>query len=142
MSNDKQLNDKQLGAIQYLLAGQSQTETAELVDVDKATLWRWMQKPEFIAALNFERNEIHSANREYLRSLTSKAIGVLDKLMDSKNEATKHRAAIAILDKGGSMGTDDTDTNPDHIAARQAAWKAAESIEDPTERLLATVFLD
>lgn len=47
-----QLTPKQNLAIGHLLAGRSYSQTAELVNVDRQTIYRWRKEPAFVALLD------------------------------------------------------------------------------------------
>jgi hypothetical protein len=73
----KPLSQAQLNAIDCLLAGMNDTETAAdpRVNVCRQTLWDWrMHDPLFLAELQQRRGSLWAASSERLRGLLGKAI--------------------------------------------------------------------
>src|SRR5438477_7990182 len=52
------LNEKQLAAIDLLSCGKSYTAVAKSIDVDRRTIYRWRQNPEFAGTLEERRLEL------------------------------------------------------------------------------------
>jgi Homeodomain-like domain len=88
------LSPAQERALALVLAGRSDGEVAEAVGVCRQTVWRWRhQDARFIAALNAERLQTWSVTRDRLLSLTTKALGVIDRALDAGDV----QAALAML---------------------------------------------
>ena len=73
------LTIEQRNAIDLLVTGKTDTETAEAVGVHRVTVTKWRNAdPWFQAELNRRRQEVWSAAGEQLRSLLRKAIEALE----------------------------------------------------------------
>jgi hypothetical protein len=86
----KPLSQAQLNAIDCLLAGMNDTETAAnpRVNTCRQTLWDWrMNDPLFIAELQQRRATLWSSTREKLRGLMGKAIENITASVESGNVA-------------------------------------------------------
>ena len=113
-----QLTDQQLTAIDCLLSGQNQTQTAASIGIDRITLWRWLtESSQFQVELNRRRADIWQANSERIRALAGRAIDVLESALDSDSETVRLRAAALLL-KAVSLadaGRPDGETDPDRL---------------------------
>jgi hypothetical protein len=89
-----ELSPAQERALPLVLAGRTDREVADVVGVGRQTIWRWRNEiPVFVAALNRERHELWASNSDRLRSLTSKALAVVDEALDASDVQT----ALAVL---------------------------------------------
>ena len=96
--HNEPLNDKQLMAIECLVGGQSVTETAFNVGVERETVSRWKNgHAAFIAAYNQARNDAHET---YALKLADLRVVALDYLLDvlggEESLDRKSRANIAL----------------------------------------------
>lgn len=89
---------KQELAINALLMGATDREAAERAGVRRETVHRWKHAdPYFIAELARRRTEAWDAQREALRGLLAKAVGVLDNAMSDQSSTVRLRAASTVL---------------------------------------------
>ncbi|WP_434794675.1 hypothetical protein TPDSL_17890 [Terrisporobacter petrolearius] len=75
MSSRKVLTEQQLKAVEYLINGETVTNTAKLCKVSRGTIYNWMSREEFKA-------EVDRSRREIKTSIENKFIRDLDKMYD------------------------------------------------------------
>jgi hypothetical protein len=91
----KKINDDDL--LLALLTTKSQTEAAEALGINKQTISRRVNKPEFKAKFTeFRKQMLDKVNTQLVNS-SSKAVQVLVELMNSRNEMTRYNASSRIL---------------------------------------------
>ena len=96
---DDRLTPQQCAAVDLLVTGQTLTDTAQVLEVDRATVSGWVNHhPPFIAALNSRRQELFDGNAERLRSLLPKALAVIEKELEGPQPLP---AALAVLKSCG-----------------------------------------
>jgi Helix-turn-helix of insertion element transposase len=104
----KGLTDQQLQAIELMVAGGRPGVVARQVDVDRATLWRWRQLPEFQAHLKRVRAELHGARVDRVWTLMDKAYDVVDEHLEEGDSQVALRllglAGGRLTDPGGEPG--------------------------------------
>ena len=88
-------------AVAALLSQRNQDEAARSISVGPATLRRWIQLPEFQAALRKARRNAYSQTVARLQQASSAAASLLLKIVVDTNVAasTRVRAAEIVLDK-------------------------------------------
>jgi hypothetical protein len=80
------LSIEQQNAIDMLILGRGDQETATAVGVDRSTIWSWKKEnPRFMATLERRRAEVWRQPQERLRSLMSKAVENVAALVESGN---------------------------------------------------------
>ena len=94
------LTPAQERAIESLLVGETKTDAAAIVGVDRSTIHRWLQQPAFIAAFNSRRNELCDAHDSKLQRLQTAALAVVAESLDTGNASV----ALAILKGTGLLG--------------------------------------
>lgn len=99
-SSENGLTNRQQRAIAALLASRSIADAAQAVDVTDRTLYRWMQIPEFKAALASAEGELIDGATRRLLQLQDAAITTVALVMaDEKYSPTvRLRAAGIVLD--------------------------------------------
>jgi hypothetical protein len=107
----------QQSAVDLLASGKNDTETAELLTLNRVTITKWrLYDPVFRAALNARRAELWTAGLDRLRALLPKALDVLASLLDSADDPLRLKAADSLIrlarPPAGSagIGPDDADT--------------------------------
>jgi hypothetical protein len=71
----KPLTPEQLNAVDLLIQGKSDQETADLIGRDRVTIWTWKTRvPLFMATLEQRRQEVFGVAVNRLQSLLAKAI--------------------------------------------------------------------
>ncbi|MCH2519463.1 MAG: hypothetical protein MK210_14900, partial [Dehalococcoidia bacterium] len=95
------LSVEQLNAIDILVQGKTDQETAQSVGVARETVTRWRNdNPYFAAELNKQRRLIWAASHDRLRSLASKAVDTLEAALDSGDS----RIAVEVMKAVGLYG--------------------------------------
>ncbi|MGA9773671.1 MAG: hypothetical protein WBV94_31865 [Blastocatellia bacterium] len=94
------LTVKQEAAILALLSQRTTRAAAKSAGVNEATLWRWLQEPEFQAAYTKARRETVKQAIARLQQNASRAVDTLKEVMTDKKAVSFARvsAAKAILD--------------------------------------------
>ena len=79
MDKARQLSIKQQNAIDLLVQGKSDRETAEAIGVSRQTVTNWRNNnPVFIAELNKQRKAVWGAQVDRIRYLISASLDVLE----------------------------------------------------------------
>ncbi|MGZ9871790.1 hypothetical protein ACU3L3_25810 [Priestia endophytica] len=80
------LTVEQLNAIDLLITGKNDKETAEVVGVNRVTITKWRNYDfYFQAELNKRRKEVFSSSIDRMRSLLPKAVNRLEQEIDTDN---------------------------------------------------------
>jgi hypothetical protein len=88
----------QLNAIDLLVAGKTDKETAELLNLARTTVTKWrLYDPVFQAALNCRRAEVWSAGIDRLRALIPQALAALGEELEERDGPNRLKAAAEIL---------------------------------------------
>lgn len=91
-----------------LAEGRTPTEVAEALGVERSTVWRWLQRPDFAAlASQFNGTSVEGA-RARIGALVSDALEVLEAVLRDPGAPVQARiqAAREILDRAGLKSTD------------------------------------
>ena len=92
------LKDQQMLAIPHILAGKSDAQVAEAVGVSRETVNRWRNHDQdFKNELSQSRVAHINARISALSSVNTKAIEVMEELLDSDDEQIRMRAAMHLL---------------------------------------------
>ena len=92
--SSSRLSVEQMNAIDILVQGRTDQETADTVGVARETVTRWRNdNPHFAAQLNRQRRLIWSDSHDRLRALAGKAVDVLEVALDEGDS----RAAVEVL---------------------------------------------
>ena len=128
------LTVEQQNAIDLLVQGKSDQETASAVGVNRVTVTKWrLYDVWFQAELNRRRQDLWGTAAERLRAMLPKALAVLESELDDRDRGL-HVAVqvvkLAGLEKlGGPRGESDPDAIIDALARERQS-------NDPTERML------
>ena len=97
-TEEQALKDQQMLAIPHIVAGKSDAQVAEAVGVARETVNRWRNHDQdFRNELTQSRRAQINARISALSSVNTKAIEVMEELLDSKDEGTRMRAAMHLL---------------------------------------------
>ena len=103
------LSVEQLNAIDILVLGKTDQETAKAVGVARETVNRWKnENPYFAAELNKQRKQLWGANGDRLRALTTKAVDAIETALDGGDS----KAAIEVLKAVGIYGAMEAPSGP------------------------------
>ena len=91
------LTERQFNALPFLAAGRTATEGAELADIGRTTLYRWMEDDDFRRELERCRSEAAELAHTELKGLMLKATLVLGEAMDDSNPLIRLKAAQIAL---------------------------------------------
>ena len=120
MSEGLRLSVEQMNAIDILVQGRTDQETAETVGVARETVTRWRNdNPHFTAELNKQRRLIWGDSHDRLRALASKAVDTLETSLDEGDS----RVALEVLKAVGLYGQVQPPTGPED--ADLVLWEEA-----------------
>jgi hypothetical protein len=97
----KGLAGQQLQAIALLVQGTRPGVVARKIGIDRATLWRWRQLPQFRGHLERLRYELHTARVDRIWSLVDKAYDVVEEHLDEGDS----QVALRLLGLAGGGGS-------------------------------------
>lgn len=148
------LSVEQHRAMELLLAGQSATQVATRLGLDRRTLYRWRHHPAFQAELNRRQLEMSEATDQRLRRLAEKATSVIERKLDEGSLL----AATTLLKLVQGLPPQEREVDPQRLLKRQAeeyalqAWNntrpfaerdfGSMTFENPTFRGLAREFYE
>ncbi len=114
------LSVEQLNAIDVLVQGRTDQETAETVGVGRETVTRWRNdNPHFTAELNRQRRLIWGDSHDRLRALAGKAVDTLEVALDEGDS----RVAMEVLKAIGLSGQVQPPSGPED--ADLVLWEKA-----------------
>ena len=120
MSEASCLSVEQLNAIDVLVQGRTDQQTAETVGVARETVTRWRNDiPHFTAELNRQRRLIWGDSHDRLRALAGKAVDTLETSLDEGDS----RVALEVLKAVGLYGQVQPPTGPED--AELVLWEEA-----------------
>ena len=120
MSEGLRLSVEQMNAIDILVQGRTDQETAETVGVARETVTRWRNdNPHFTAELNRQRRLIWGDSHDRLRALASKAVDTLETSLDEGDS----RVAVEVLKAIGLYGQVQPPSGPED--AELVLWAEA-----------------
>lgn len=98
-----ELHERHRIAAEMLASGASTAEISQACNCDPATVWRWQQRPEFLALVEASRSRFIEQLRAELRRGARAAIGALVEIAGdgSAPPAARVSASSAILDRIG-----------------------------------------
>lgn len=94
MNNISKLNPKQEQAIQLLASGTSVTQVANKVEVDRVTVYRWMNDRDF-------KRELNKIIETYTSALFFQAISELESILQTGRDVDKLKCIEIILSLNG-----------------------------------------
>ncbi len=120
MSAGSRLSVEQMNAIDILVQGRTDQETAETVGVARETVTRWRNdNPHFTAELNRQRRLIWGDSHDRLRALAGKAVDALEVALDEGDS----RVAVEVLKAIGLYGQVRPPSGPED--AELVLWEEA-----------------
>ena len=106
MSRNKdeyKLSPAQGQAAQLLADGSKVNDVAEVVKVNRGTIWSWSKKPSFMAEINRIRNEYRESCQSMMLGLHAEAVETIQRCMNSDSDMVALKAALAVIDKAESF---------------------------------------
>jgi hypothetical protein len=134
----KPLSIEQRNAIDLLILGKTDQETADTVGVSRETVWSWHHEhPLFMSTLELRRAEVWGTAGERLRSLMSKAVENIAQAIEDGNLTASWELLKCTSMYGGVVNVL-SETDPEKIIKAQAeAQVQREGIpEDATDAML------
>ena len=97
-NSEKELSERQVIAIPHLVSAKSASETADLIGVNRSTIYRWMDDPTFRDEYDRQRDAVAKFARAGMRALMLKALAVQAERFDSDDPKERARVAKEIID--------------------------------------------
>jgi AcrR family transcriptional regulator len=98
MNDSAPLTNRQRRVIPHLLEAPSTEEACRRARINKTTVYEWLKNETFREALKRARDEVIERALDSLKANVSKATETLVKLLDSKSEPIRARAAEDIIE--------------------------------------------
>jgi hypothetical protein len=100
------LTKKQLQALPYLVASPTMADAAKIAEVSRATLYRWMEDPEFREEYERLGEAANAVVRTEMNGLMLKAAAVFSQGMDESFNESRLRAAQAMMEARDKLNRD------------------------------------
>jgi hypothetical protein len=92
------LSDLQLRAIELIIQGHNDTQTARILSINPKTLWRWKNLDEdYRQALAEARHQFHATVTDRYENIVFKATAILLKFLDDPANSSRMKAAQILL---------------------------------------------
>ena len=91
------LSEKQISALPHLIGTGSKAQQARDAGIGRATLYRWLQDPDFREALDNIRHETLRAAEVRIQSMAYEAAVVVHEIMRDGSDRVRLQAALATL---------------------------------------------
>ena len=91
------LTEKQKAAVELMVLGRSMAATAQAIEVDARTLYRWRQLEAFQEALDDRRRELWASAGDRLASMVHPSLDVLQQHLEDNYDRARFRAAATVL---------------------------------------------
>ena len=85
-------------AIPHLVSSKTASEAAELVGVNRKTIYRWLDDPAFRDEYDRQRDAVANFARSSMRALMLKALSIQAERLDSDDPKERARVAKEIID--------------------------------------------
>jgi hypothetical protein len=99
LGHGEKLTRKHEQAIAALLSTPSIPAAAKVAGIGEATLWRWLQLPDFAAAYRAARRQVVERAVSELQAATGEAVETLKRNLTCENPAVEIRAAQIIIEQ-------------------------------------------
>ncbi len=97
------LSPAQGQAAQLRADGSKVNDVAEVVKVNRGTIWSWSKKPSFMAEINRIQNEYRESCQSMMLGLHAEAVETIQRCMNSDSDMVALKAALAVIDKAESF---------------------------------------
>jgi hypothetical protein len=92
------LSDIQLRAIELIIQGYNDTQAAQILSINRRTLWHWRNFDEnYRDALTEARHQFHATVTDRYESLIFRATAILVKFLEDPTDTTRMKAAQILL---------------------------------------------
>ncbi len=119
-NRDRELTTEQQSAIDLLVLGKSDQETADAVGVHRVTVTKWrLYDALFQAELNKRRRDVFGTAADRLRALLPVAVEVLEAELSDTENRSRGQLALAIIKAVGLNLGDIGPTDPDAVVERE-----------------------
>jgi hypothetical protein len=127
---EEDLTEPQVRVLAALLGGAAPSAAAEQAGVNRGTLYRWLNDPDFCAALNRAKLEHRAQVRGELRGLAATAVKTLRDLLEDTTRASSLRVKIAlgVLKALGVAGAEEI--GPTRPEALRAEWAFRDRVDN------------
>jgi hypothetical protein len=96
MAKKNSLEIKQEKALMLIVQGKTNTEIAEILEIDRVTLWRWKKERSFQEELNRIKNGINRAIWFKQRILLDKCQEIITEELNNKDSKKRVNIALTI----------------------------------------------
>jgi hypothetical protein len=103
------LTDRQLEAVDMLVAGMRPGVVAKQLEMSREQLWRWRQEPDFQSHMTRMRVEMHHARVDRMWNITDHALDVIDEHIAEGDV----QVALAHMRNVGFRGTESLPGRPE-----------------------------
>lgn len=107
--NKHELTPAQGQAAQLLADGSKVNDVAEVVKVNRGTIWSWSKQPSFMAEINRIRNEYRESCQSMMLGLHAEAVATIRRCMNSESDMVALKAALAVIDKAEAYQNQESD---------------------------------
>ena len=107
-----------------MASGESITSIAEVLGVNRTTIYQWQQKSTFRCFFNLQKNEASMNLRNGLFALYDEALNAVKELLKSKNDGTRLKAAMLVIARVEEtpLGTTDVKEDLKQRATTNLSW--------------------
>lgn len=109
-----------------MASGISISDIAKMIEISRATIYRWLSQTTFKCFLNFMKQDAKNHLEGSLLSMQAKAIDTIKASLDSESEAIKIRSAMWVMDKVEKMVIGETDAR-EVLFQESRNWWASDS---------------
>ena len=106
------LTPQQEQACVLLASGDSYTAVAEVLNINRGTLYKWQQLPTFECYYNQQCKDYQNGVKNSLLGLHRQAIETIGDIILNGNENTRLKASMWVLDRIATMEVGATDVRP------------------------------
>jgi arginine/lysine/ornithine decarboxylase len=93
------LDAREQQLLSALLGAPSVAAAAESAGIDRATAYRWLQRPAFREELARQRDEVLAESLAAVKTHAGRAVAELAKLLDSADERLRRQVCMDIVDR-------------------------------------------
>jgi hypothetical protein len=98
------LSDTQLQAIDLTIQGYPDIRIADMLDIDRRTLWNWkMQNEDYRKLLFLTRDHVHTRVTDRYHDLLTRAWSVIEESLDHHKQENRFQAAKSLLHMAGAF---------------------------------------